>query len=369
MGRWAYSAEPGRRRQCGHAGMWRTELVARRPSAHHRFASGRRMADAACLSRKLNFRAGAPLARASGGWRRRARQSVCGCQPCFRRGFVAHGLDPLSLTDLPLGQPTGRCSTTRATACSAAATSSAMRATPPRYSGRVNCAAEDSEPVRPNANSGRAGKGPLGLPVGTLLHAKRPEDNERCRGEPPDRLHGARPVHLLAATGRPRASDRGGQSLLLRGFPAVIYSFRSTITAVCRSPFRYRCCRPDRCGADPRAQGRTRHYASPPSWARAGGEGEERLVMLSDLSLGRAAACRRAGAHAGQPGAPALPVAYRGRRQRTRHRRACAQSAGEAEDAGFPAFGVAFDSLGERELTLLHCFIYEQLLSGARLPL
>lgn len=40
-----------------------------------------------------------------------------------------------------------------------------------------------------------------------------------------------------------------------------------------------------------------------------------------------------------------------------------------SDDADFPAFGVAFDVLAERELTLLQCYIYEQLLSSTRMPL
>ncbi|HBD32688.1 MAG TPA: flagellar brake protein, partial [Cupriavidus sp.] len=44
------------------------------------------------------------------------------------------------------------------------------------------------------------------------------------------------------------------------------------------------------------------------------------------------------------------------------------RSAASQDDDEFPAFGVAFDALGERELTLLQCFIYEQLLATTCMP-
>lgn len=283
-------------------------------------------------------------------------------------------LIPLSLTDLPLGQPLpwslfddeGNC-----VLGSGNIIRDARDAALVFRQGEL--CRQDSEPVRPNADSGRAGKGPLGLPVGTLLHAKRPEDNERAAAS---RLIGFMEHALFISWpqqgGREQAIE-AGESLLLRGFSGqVIYSFRSTITAVCRSPFRYLVLSaPTDVEQIPvRKAARVPTRLAAFLGKEAGGEGEERLVMLSDLSLGGALL------HAAEP----APTPGSRVRLRFQLRTAAADSEldivarvrnlpGEAEDAGFPAFGVAFDSLGERELTLLHCFIYEQLLSGARLPL
>src|SRR5207253_11266376 len=91
-----------------------------------------------------------------------------------------------------------------------------------------------------------------------------------------------------------------------------------------------------------------------------------RLAVLSDLSTGGALV---------QMAAPPPPSGTQ-LRLRFHLRTAAADSeitldawtrnvAGEQQDSEFPAFSVAFDVMGERELALLQCFIYEQLLSNA----
>jgi hypothetical protein len=100
--------------------------------------------------------------------------------------------------------------------------------------------------------------------------------------------------------------------------------------------------------------------------------GAARLSLLSDLSTGGALVQSTA------------PAPAPGSRVRLRFRLRTASLDSEvtidgwvrmaapdaaSEDCDFPAFGVAFDVLAERELTLLQCYIYEQLLSSTRMPM
>ena len=86
----------------------------------------------------------------------------------------------------------------------------------------------------------RLSNGPLGLQVGTLLHVKTPGDSSRAAAS---RLIGFIEQGLFVTwptLGGRELSVTAGESLLLRGFSGhAIHSFTSTITAVCRSPFRY----------------------------------------------------------------------------------------------------------------------------------
>ncbi|KAF7960290.1 hypothetical protein AWV80_35170 [Cupriavidus sp. UYMU48A] len=82
--------------------------------------------------------------------------------------------------------------------------------------------------------------GPLGLQVGTLLHVKQQGDSGRAAAS---RLIGFVEQGLFITWPQLGGRDlavQAGDTLLLRGFSGrVIHSFTSTITAVCRSPFRY----------------------------------------------------------------------------------------------------------------------------------
>jgi len=256
----------------------------------------------------------------------------------------------------------------------------------------------------PDAQAGtRLSAGPLGLQVGTLLHVKTPGDQSRAAAS---RLIGFIEQGLFVTwptLGGRELAVRAGEDLLLRGFSGhAIHSFTSTVTAVCRSPFRYlvlsapaqteqmpvrRAARvPTRLAAylvdaddagaeaDEGGDGGNGIDNAPGqtipdlSVDQRMGEGMARLGLLSDLSTGGALV---------QTSSPAPAV---GQKVRLRFQLrtgaldaevlidATVRSAPGQEDDEFPAFGVAFDALGERELTLLQCFIYEQLLATTCMP-
>ena len=221
--------------------------------------------------------------------------------------------------------------------------------------------------------------GPLGLQVGTLLHVKQPEDNSRAAAS---RLIGFVEQGLFVTWPQLGGRDlvvQAGDTLLLRGFSGrVIHSFTSTITAVCRSPFRYLVlsapAQLDQMPVRKAARVPTR-LAAYMTQSQDGdhdafsgdlANGAARLVIVSDLSTGGALV---------QAAGPAPAV---GSRVQLRFRLRTASIDSEiladalvvAEshgDADYPAFGIAFDVLGEREMTLLQCYIYEQLLLGSGL--
>ncbi|CAG9172348.1 hypothetical protein LMG23992_02201 [Cupriavidus laharis] len=225
--------------------------------------------------------------------------------------------------------------------------------------------------------------GPLGLQVGTLLHVKQPGDSGRAAAS---RLIGFVEQGLFVTWPQLGGRDLAVQAddtLLLRGFSGrVIHSFTSTITAVCRSPFRYLVLSApsqfDQMPVRKAARVPTRLAAYMTQSQDAGQEaahdafsadlanGAARLVMLSDISTGGALV---------QAAGPAPAVGSR-LQLRFRLRTASIDSeilagawvvADSNGDTEFPAFGIAFDVLGEREMTLLQCFIYEQLLMGSGL--
>ncbi|MEN7530074.1 MULTISPECIES: flagellar brake protein [unclassified Cupriavidus] len=247
----------------------------------------------------------------------------------------------------------------------------------------------------PDAHGGsRLSSGPLGLQVGTLLHVKTPGDTARAAAS---RLIGFI-EHGLFVTwptlGGRELSINAGETLLLRGFSGhAIHSFTSTVTAVCRSPFRYlvlsapaqteqmpvrRAARvPTRMAAylveaasesGDEGSAESTQQGADVSLDDQMGEGLARLGLLSDLSTGGALV---------QTSTPAPAV---GQRVRLRFQLRTAsldtevtvdgtvRSAPSQDDEEFPAFGVAFEALGERELTLLQCFIYEQLLASTCMP-
>ncbi|SOZ50198.1 conserved hypothetical protein [Cupriavidus taiwanensis] len=224
----------------------------------------------------------------------------------------------------------------------------------------------------------RPATGPLGLQVGTLLHIKL--DGEAARPAA-SRLIGFIEQGLFVTWPQLGGRDlplQAGDGVVLRGFSGhAIHSFTSTITAVCRSPFRYlvlsapvqRHATPVRKAA--RVPTRMAAYLTEPGDDDAIDRSVARLSLLSDLSTGGALV---------QTTAPA-PAPGSRVRLRFKLRTASLDSevvidgwvriapAGAAgDDADFPAFGVAFDVLAERELTLLQCYIYEQLLSSTRMP-
>ncbi|AGW89687.1 MULTISPECIES: flagellar brake protein [Cupriavidus] len=220
--------------------------------------------------------------------------------------------------------------------------------------------------------------GPLGLQVGTLLHIKHEGETARAAAS---RLIGFIDQGLFVTWPQLGGRDlplQAGDNVLLRGFSGqAIHSFTSTITAVCRSPFRYLVLSaPARQHATPvrkaaRVPTRLAAYLTEPEDEDAVESGTARLALLSDLSTGGALV------HTTAPSpAPGSRV-----RLRFQMRTASFDSEvtvdgwvrvapeGPGEDADFPAFGVAFDVLAEREMTLLQCYIYEQLLSNTRMPL
>ncbi|MCA3187031.1 MULTISPECIES: flagellar brake protein [unclassified Cupriavidus] len=254
----------------------------------------------------------------------------------------------------------------------------------------------------PDAQAGsRLSAGPLGLQVGTLLHVKTPGDQSRAAAS---RLIGFIEQGLFVTwptLGGRELAVHAGEGLLLRGFSGhAIHSFTSTVTAVCRSPFRYlvlsapaqteqmpvrRAARvPTRLAAYLVDAGEGVAAGAEAGGDDAGhaagdtlndltveqrmGEGLARLGLLSDLSTGGALV---------QTSSPAPAV---GQKVRLRFQLrtgaldaevtidATVRSAPGQDDEEFPAFGVAFDALGERELTLLQCFIYEQLLATTCMP-
>ncbi|UDM49318.1 flagellar brake protein [Cupriavidus sp. MP-37] len=228
------------------------------------------------------------------------------------------------------------------------------------------------------ADDHRPATGPLGLQVGTLLHIKR--DGEAARPAA-SRLIGFIEQGLFVTWPQLGGRDlplQAGDGVLLRGFSGhAIHSFTSTITAVCRSPFRYLVLSaPVQQHATPvrkaaRVPTRLAAYLTEPGDDDGIDRSVARLALLSDLSTGGALVQTTA------------PAPAPGSRVRLRFNLRTASldsevvidgwvrvaSPGAAgDDADFPAFGVAFDVLAERELTLLQCYIYEQLLSSTRMP-
>ncbi|SPA00463.1 conserved hypothetical protein [Cupriavidus taiwanensis] len=224
----------------------------------------------------------------------------------------------------------------------------------------------------------RPATGPLGLQVGTLLHIKLDGESARPAAS---RLIGFIEQGLFVTWPQLGGRDlplQAGDGVVLRGFSGqAIHSFTSTITAVCRSPFRYLVLSaPVQQHATPvrkaaRVPTRLAAYLTEPGDDDAIDRSVARLSLLSDLSTGGALV---------QTTAPA-PAPGSRVRLRFKLRTASLDSevvidgwvrlapAGAAgDDADFPAFGVAFDVLAERELTLLQCYIYEQLLSSTRMP-
>lgn len=216
--------------------------------------------------------------------------------------------------------------------------------------------------------------GPLGLQVGTLLQIKASDDGGRAAAS---RLIGFIDQGLFVSWpqfGGKDATFQAGEEVLLRGFTGrSIHSFRCTVTAVCRSPFRYLVLSvpteveqvPVR--SSPRVQTRLAAQLLHPDDDTASAP---RLAVLSDLSAGGALV---------QTAAP-LPAPGTRLQLRFVLRTVGTDSeitvdawarnpARDDGDAEFPAFGVAFDLLGEREAALLHCYIYEQLLMAARMPM
>lgn len=245
---------------------------------------------------------------------------------------------------------------------------------------------EDGEPDEQAA--GHAPVGPLGLPVGTLLHVKLPGESARAAAS---RLIGFVEQGFFMTwpqlDGRELALQ-AGEPLLLHGFSGQsIHRFTATVTAICRSPFRYLVLStPDESHQTPirkavRVPIRLAAYLAPATGdseadaahdadlTDAVARGAARLALLSDLSTGGAQVQTTSPAPA--PGSR-IRLRFRLRTgtldsEITVHGWARATQP-DQEDAEFPAFGVAFDMLGERELTLLQCFIYEHLLAGARMP-
>jgi hypothetical protein len=244
----------------------------------------------------------------------------------------------------------------------------------------------DSEPGEQEDGARLVTAGPLGLQVGTLLQVKSPGQGGRAAAS---RLIGFVEQGLFVTwpqLGGKELQVQPGAAVLLRGFSGhAILSFESTVTAICRSPFRYlvlsapaesqqlpvrKASRvPTRLAAYLVDPGSTANDMPSGAEAARGACPPARLVLLTDLSTGGAQV-----QIAGPVPAPGTPVRL------CFHLRTAALDSeitvdglvrnplpGEA-DAEFPTFGVAFDVLGERELTLLQCFIYEQLLASAGMP-
>lgn len=222
------------------------------------------------------------------------------------------------------------------------------------------------------SSSGCQPAGSLGLQVGTLLQIKSPSDARRAAAS---RLIGFIEHGLFASWPQFNGRDvqfQAGEQVLLRGFTGrSIQSFLCTVTAVCRSPFRYLVL------SDPTEVEQIPVRSSPRVPTRLAAQLLEhddaqtgRLAVLSDMSTGGALV------------QTAAPMPEPGTRVRLRFvlRTAGAdsevtldawvrQQARESSDNDFPAFGVSFGMLGEREAALLHCFIYEQMLAASSMRL
>ncbi|MDF3887767.1 flagellar brake protein [Cupriavidus basilensis] len=245
----------------------------------------------------------------------------------------------------------------------------------------------DNEPGEQEDGGRPATAGPLGLQVGTLLQVKAPGQTGRAAAS---RLIGFVEQGLFVTwpqLGGKELQVQAGSTVLLRGFSGhAILSFESTVTAICRSPFRYlvlsapsesqqlpvrKATRvPTRLAAYLVDSGSTAndapHGAEAAPLAGASSRQPARLVLLTDLSTGGTQI-----QIAGPVPAPGTSVRL------CFHLRTAALDSEimvdglvrnplpAESDTEFPTFGVAFDVLGERELTLLQCFIYEQLLAGA----
>jgi hypothetical protein len=236
----------------------------------------------------------------------------------------------------------------------------------------------DAEPEADGKGGRAANAGPLGLQVGTLLQIKAADDVGRTAAS---RLIGFIDQGLFVSwpqLGGREIQFKAGESVVLRGFSGqAILSFSCTVTAVCRTPFRYLVLSaPEQVQQLPvrrsaRVPTRLAAYVlGPDDEAATEGNGDPagkgRLAVLSDLSAGGALV------HTSFP-APPVGSALR---LRFLLRTAAGDSevtvdawargvASEETDAEFPAFGVAFDVLEEREAALLQCFIYEQMLASA----
>lgn len=237
------------------------------------------------------------------------------------------------------------------------------------------CRPED-EPDEPEDSSRPANAGPLGLQVGTLLQVKAPGQSGRAAAS---RLIGFVEQGLFATwpqLGGKELQLQPGEKVLLRGFSGhAILSFESTVTAICRSPFRYLVLSAP---AEPqqmpvrkatRVPTRLAAYLVDPGCTDEDAQASReptRLVLLTDLSTG-GAQIQIAGV---------VPVSGAPVRLCFHLRTAALDSEIMVDgvvrnalpadgDTEFPTFGVVFDALGERELTLLQCFIYEQLLANA----
>ncbi|MBY4898789.1 flagellar brake protein [Cupriavidus sp. AU9028] len=223
-----------------------------------------------------------------------------------------------------------------------------------------------------SGSSGCQPAGSLGLQVGTLLQIKSPSDPGRAAAS---RLIGFIEHGLFASWPQFNGRDvqfQAGEQVLLRGFTGrSIQSFLCTVTAVCRSPFRYLVL------SDPTQVEQIPVRSSPRVPTRLAAQllvhddaQTGRLAVLSDMSTGGALV---------QTAAPMPPA---GSRVRLRFVLRTAgtdsevtldawvrQQSREASDSEFPAFGVSFGMLGEREAALLHCFIYEQMLAASSMRL
>ncbi|TWG88249.1 PilZ domain-containing protein [Cupriavidus gilardii J11] len=232
-------------------------------------------------------------------------------------------------------------------------------------------AENESDNAGTTAASAPGPSGPLGLHVGTLLQIKTPGDPSRAAAS---RLIGFIEHGLFVSWPQLGGRDiafHAGEQVLLRGFTGrTIHSFQCTVTAVCRSPFRYLVL------SDPTEVHQVPVRSSPrvptrlaAQWSSVDDDSSTpRLAVLSDLSAGGALV------------QTAAPAPAPGTRVRLRFALRTAgidteitldawarPASREHGDADFPAFGVAFELMGEREAALLHCYIYEQLLSVASL--
>jgi hypothetical protein len=233
----------------------------------------------------------------------------------------------------------------------------------------------EAEPVQAPAQDG-----PHGLQLGALLHVQ--QEGEAARAAA-CRLIGFVEQGLFVTWPRLDGVDQvvtAGDTLALAGFCGQsLHAFQCTVTAVCRTPFRYLVLSAPRdtvltpVRAAARVSTRLAAYLDvllpePDSASGSRFADATRLVMLCDLSTGGALV--RSSAQTPSPGT----------RLRLRFRLQTASLDSEIVvnawvrgphpelgDEEFPAFGVAFDVLGEREQSLLQCFVYEQILAGVRL--
>ncbi|CAG2147136.1 flagellar brake protein [Cupriavidus plantarum] len=208
-----------------------------------------------------------------------------------------------------------------------------------------------------------------GLPVGTLLHVKRPGDASRAAVS---RLigfaEGAAFIAWPNLTGKP-ADVTDGDTVLFRGFTGTsILSFSARVHATSRTPFPYWMLA-DIVNVDTREmRGSVRvPVRVVAKLTVADGSLSPQTVLLTDISLG-GASINTASNALSEPGREVrldFTLRAAGIKSKFSITGFTREDTDGIAEAPFHCVGVAFDGCGEREAILLHAYIHEKLLESA----